>query len=474
MSTAEQRLQMAKTIIDFEARRDGDGHLMIYNLPANDGGGRYEVAGINERYDKPVADKLVGLIRAKKFDEAEGVAEEYIAANTDPAARLTNIPSVECILRDTVFNRGVRGCVKTLQHAIGASMDGLVGPETKAKMAEAEKNVPQLLSDIRDAREWYERNVVGYRANFWRGLTNRWNNSLKVAQTFPNESSVLTRVQKPLEPIPSAPRVPPAMAPAHQSSWWLDLLHRGGFARDNSTPDDPHPVVDQLDPPKPPAPPADDPTMHDLGHRVMRTVQALDLSEYPWWDKSAPVWPANEGELLTVSIEGMDPDGTPNQNRNNAFDDIKMVLDRTGKIVGGPWEATTAPGRYWTQHPMASGGAFIISKGPQMCWTPGPYHDLEVWRQAEDSSIYGTRDPDATFQRQGPPVRHGNIGIHHHNGYDLPRDNISNAAAGCQVIRLRSDQAVFMRITKTDPRRLADPEGFRLAAVVLGAGDLAA
>jgi len=45
---------MAADIINFEARRDKrNGHLVVYNLPKNDGGGRYEVAGINERYDGP-------------------------------------------------------------------------------------------------------------------------------------------------------------------------------------------------------------------------------------------------------------------------------------------------------------------------------------------------------------------------------------------------------------------------------------
>ena len=38
---------MAAAIVNFEARRDSKGHLKVYNLPPEDGGGRYEVAGIN-------------------------------------------------------------------------------------------------------------------------------------------------------------------------------------------------------------------------------------------------------------------------------------------------------------------------------------------------------------------------------------------------------------------------------------------
>ena len=39
-----------------QVRRDAKGHLKIYMLPAGDDGGRYEVAGINERYNKDTAD----------------------------------------------------------------------------------------------------------------------------------------------------------------------------------------------------------------------------------------------------------------------------------------------------------------------------------------------------------------------------------------------------------------------------------
>jgi hypothetical protein len=55
MSTPEQRMRMAKQIVDFEARRDKKGHLQVYKLPDWDGGGRYEVAGINEKYNRKSA-----------------------------------------------------------------------------------------------------------------------------------------------------------------------------------------------------------------------------------------------------------------------------------------------------------------------------------------------------------------------------------------------------------------------------------
>lgn len=212
----------------------------------------------------------------------------------------------------------------------------------------------------------------------------------------------------------------------------------------------------------PPKPPASDDDKHDLGHRVRRTMLKL----YP------SSWLPSKDDLNVVTIERMNPDGSPCDTGPNSFDDIKMVLDGEGNIVGGPWEATSHPGRYWTLHPMAEGGAFIIAKGPQSCWTFGDYHG-PAWRQAEDSTILGHRDPNATFRRRGEPVKHGYIGVHHHKGYNLPKGDIKNAAAGCQVIRSNDDQEEFCDITTRKNRRYqADRKGYRLTATVIDRDDL--
>ena len=48
MSTPQERLRIAESILNFEARRDRQGRLQVYKLPSGDGGGAFEVAGINE------------------------------------------------------------------------------------------------------------------------------------------------------------------------------------------------------------------------------------------------------------------------------------------------------------------------------------------------------------------------------------------------------------------------------------------
>lgn len=176
------RMAMAKAIVDFEARRDSKGRLTVYKLPANDGGGRFEVAGINERYDAPVAIKLANLVESGHYAEAEDAATAYIVGNTDIASHWTDSKAVESYLRDCVFNRGAKGAARILQRAVGVRDDGIVGPVTRDAMAKF--SPAELLLRLRSAREDYEKNVVGYRANFWNGLVNRWDKALKVAQGF--------------------------------------------------------------------------------------------------------------------------------------------------------------------------------------------------------------------------------------------------------------------------------------------------
>ena len=185
----DTRIQAAKAIVDFEARRDKQGHLMVYSLPPNDGGGRYEVAGINERYNRAECDHLVELIHEKKFDEAETFAREVIARDTDAAEKWHADPGVQFYLRDSIFNRGIHGAARILQRAVGTKDDGIVGPKTRAAIATF--TASDLLTRLRAAREDYERHVVGYRANFWNGLVHRWDNALKVAQKFDDAGTAM-------------------------------------------------------------------------------------------------------------------------------------------------------------------------------------------------------------------------------------------------------------------------------------------
>lgn len=56
------QIATGKFIVDCEARRDSKGRIQVYKLPAADGGGNIEVAGINDRYHPEQAQKMAGLI----------------------------------------------------------------------------------------------------------------------------------------------------------------------------------------------------------------------------------------------------------------------------------------------------------------------------------------------------------------------------------------------------------------------------
>jgi hypothetical protein len=179
-----RRMAMARVILDYEVRRDAGGRIAVYRLPPGDGGGRYEVAGINERYHAAVCDQLVALIRAGRHAEAEILAAEHIADYTDKAASWTHNEGVEFFLRDCMFNRGPGGAAWILQQAVGVETDRDVGPVTLAAAQTAEASPRQLIDRLRQAREAYERLRRDETSRFWRGLVNRWDKAHAKALEF--------------------------------------------------------------------------------------------------------------------------------------------------------------------------------------------------------------------------------------------------------------------------------------------------
>jgi len=167
-------LEQARRIVDYEARRDASGHMKVYHLPAGDGGGEREVAGINDRYHPEVLDRIERLLADGKYSEAEDAAAEHIMRYTDPVAMLSEVPAVQFALRDMAFNRGPTGAVKILQDALGLPVDGIAGPKTKEALNEAENDSVKLLADLRASRERYERRTRDESSPFWKGLSNRW------------------------------------------------------------------------------------------------------------------------------------------------------------------------------------------------------------------------------------------------------------------------------------------------------------
>lgn len=242
MVTPEQRKKIAASILDFEARRE-QGHLQVYMLPGGDGGGTFEVAGINERYHPEEARHLAELIGEGRFSEAEDAALEFIATFTDTVSSWSGSAAVESYLRDCAFNRGPRGAGRIMQRALGVKDDGVVGPITRAALAEKEKSPLELLKALRASREQYERDVARRDESnaFWRGLVNRWNNALKAAMGFLPEAEAGEAATVAASFPPHEPDAPPCAAPVlvkalRQGSEgdlvraWQSFLFGRGFA----------------------------------------------------------------------------------------------------------------------------------------------------------------------------------------------------------------------------------------------------
>jgi len=184
----DYQIAIATFIVNREARRDQRGKLAIYRLPKADGGGTFEVAGINDRYHPGKAAQLRDLINKGLPDQAEAIAREYILTYTDAVTKWSDLDCFEAFLRDTAFNRGLGGAAKVLQIALGnVKVDGGIGPKTLASLATQSRDHRAFLAKLRAAREQYEIQIappIGARRAFWKGLTARWNAAHAFALTM--------------------------------------------------------------------------------------------------------------------------------------------------------------------------------------------------------------------------------------------------------------------------------------------------
>jgi len=132
----------AMKTVDFEARKDKDGNPTIYELPAGDMGGKYEVAGINDKYHP----EAFARISALPPQERAGAAAKYIQGYTAPLVQ--KLPqAIQPFAQDMAFNRGLGGATKYFQQGLNQlgqkiDVDGGLGPKTLSAMSKVD---PKLL-----------------------------------------------------------------------------------------------------------------------------------------------------------------------------------------------------------------------------------------------------------------------------------------------------------------------------------------
>lgn len=197
MTSQDIQRAFARHTLNVEARRDARGRLAVYNLPSGDGGGAFEVAGINERYHPKMARRLRQLIQDGEYARAEEEATDYIDSYTSGVDEWHEDERVEGYLRCCAFNRGAKGACWILQYALKyafspslytGELDGDYGKNTKSAAARAEAE--RLLDGLYGARIVYERTPTAWkgsrdeRSQFWHGLFTRFTTDLLFARSL--------------------------------------------------------------------------------------------------------------------------------------------------------------------------------------------------------------------------------------------------------------------------------------------------
>lgn len=192
-------------------------------------------------------------------------------------------------------------------------------------------------------------------------------------------------------------------------------------------------------------------------------------------------WFSRLPNYLTIAyVEGMNGDGSLNDNTPNFFNDRRFLLSFEANIprITGTWEATTEASAFYTKHPMNPKGAARIAFGQYKAWRVGIHprsqggsaHEALV--QVDDIRVF--RDLNQDFRRTGDAVDIGSsFGVNQHWGFNFPVHDIGKASAGCLVGRTKDGHREFMKLLKTDPRFTAS-QGYKFMATVIDGQDFKA
>ena len=176
-------------------------------------------------------------------------------------------------------------------------------------------------------------------------------------------------------------------------------------------------------------------------------------------------------EYNIVYVEGMNEDGSLNNNAPNQFNDRRMVIEVINKVpkIVNHWQATTEPGSYYTFQPLNPQGVARIAFGQYKAWSVGIHGTAEPQEaliQVAPVTVY--RDFNQDFKRTGDKLDTGLFAIDQHWGYDAPVNDIKNASGGNLVGRTRKGHREFMAIIKQDRRYVANPNYVFYTTIIPG------
>lgn len=195
---------VANNTINWEARRDKQGNLAVYDIPSGDYGGTREVAGITDKYH-PEAFKRIAALPPGQREQA---STDYVLEYTAPIANLVPEP-LKAQAVDLGFNRGSGGYTTLVQQGLNTlgipvKVDGAFGRKTLDAMNQVDPE--QLINATEDAYLRKERTMAEAdpnRAKLYQGIVNRSNNRRRSASAYAKAN---LPYNGPLEPEPRPPQ----------------------------------------------------------------------------------------------------------------------------------------------------------------------------------------------------------------------------------------------------------------------------
>ena len=189
---------VANNTINWEARRDKQGNLAVYDIPSGDYGGTREVAGITDKYHPEAFKRISALPPAQR----EKASADYVLEYTAPIANLVPEP-LKAQAVDLGFNRGPGGYTTLVQQGLNAlgipiKVDGAFGRKTLDAMNQVDPE--QLINATEDAYLRKERAMAEAdpnRAKLYQGIVNRSNKRRQSATMYAKANLPYTG---PLEP----------------------------------------------------------------------------------------------------------------------------------------------------------------------------------------------------------------------------------------------------------------------------------
>jgi hypothetical protein len=195
---------VANNTINWEARRDKQGNLAVYDIPSGDYGGTREVAGITDKYHPEAFKRISALPPAQR----EKASADYVLEYTAPIANLVPEP-LKAQAVDLGFNRGPSGYTTLVQQGLNTlgipvKVDGAFGKKTLEAMNQVDPE--QLINATEDAYLRKERTMAEAdpnRAKLYQGIVNRSNKRRQSAKIY--AKGVNTQVAEPVEDYSPTP-----------------------------------------------------------------------------------------------------------------------------------------------------------------------------------------------------------------------------------------------------------------------------